>query len=74
MGAVLALPVSGNVGGQAAMQLLAVYVGLLTVGEFGAYAIGRQIELFAPPLSLTIFLALFFFMFWAAWRVAIRIA
>lgn len=56
------------------MQLLAVYVGLLTVGEFGAYAVGRQIDAVAPAWSLTVFLAIFFFMFWATWRIAIRIA
>jgi hypothetical protein len=59
--------------GLAAMHLLAVYVGLLTIGEFGAYLLGREIERFSPAWSLPIFLALFFFMFWAMWRVAVRV-
>jgi hypothetical protein len=72
MGTVLA-HTSGTIGGRTAMYLLAVYTGLLTVGEFGAYLLGRQIETFAPAWSLTIFLEMFFFMFWAMWRVAVRI-
>ena len=55
------------------MYLLAVYVVLLTVGEFGAYAVGREVELFAPTWSLTAFLAVFFFMIWATWRLAVRL-
>jgi hypothetical protein len=55
------------------MHLLAVYVGLLTVGEFGAYLLGREIEIVAPAWSLSAFLAAFFFMIWAAWRLAIRL-
>jgi hypothetical protein len=55
------------------VYLLAVYLGLLTVGEVGAYVLGQEIEIVAPAWSLSAFLATFFFMIWAAWRLAVRL-
>lgn len=55
------------------MQLLAVYTALLTIGEFGAYLLGRWVEAISSGISLTVFLSAFFFVFWAAWRLAIRL-
>ena len=56
------------------MKLLAVYAVLLTAGEFGAFLVGREVEIWSPGWSLTVFLSIFFLMFWAAWRVAVKIA
>jgi len=55
------------------MQLLAVYVVLVVVGEFGAYLIGRSVEHWSEAASLPVFLACFFLVFWIAWILAVRL-
>lgn len=55
------------------MKLLAAYVVFVIIGELMTYAIGRTVEHWSEPLSLPVFLACFFFVFWAAWRLAIRV-
>ena len=55
------------------MQLLAVYVVLVVIGEFGAYLVGRTAEHWWPTVSLPIFLACFFLVFWIAWALAVRL-
>jgi hypothetical protein len=56
------------------MKLMAVYVAFVLVGEFVAYAVGLTVEHWSASWSLPIFLALFFLVFWGAWRLAIRVA
>ena len=56
------------------MKLIAVYVGIVIVGEFIAYGIGRAVENFSEPLSLTVFLALFFSVIFFGWKLAVRVA
>lgn len=55
------------------MKLIAVYVALVIVGEGIAYLIGRGVEHWSETASLPIFLACFFVVFWAAWRLAVRL-
>jgi hypothetical protein len=55
------------------MKLIAVYVVFVLIGEAIAYGIGRTVEHWSTPASLPAFLASFFFVFWAAWRLAIRV-
>jgi hypothetical protein len=55
------------------MKLIAVYIGLVLVGDFIAYGVGRTVESFAPTASLPIFLGLFFLVFWAGWKAAVRL-
>ena len=55
------------------MQLLAVYVVLVVVGEFGAYLIGRSVEHWSEAASLPVFLACFILVFWIAWILAVRL-
>jgi hypothetical protein len=55
------------------MKLIIVYVAFVIVGVFGSYLIGRTVEMWSSTLSLTVFLGLFFFVFWAAWRLAVRV-
>ena len=59
-------------GGSFSMKLIAVYVGFVIVGEAFAYLIGRSVEHWSKAASLPVFLACFFFVFWGAWRLAIR--
>lgn len=58
----------------AGMKLIAVYIGFVLVGELIAYGLGRAVEQIEPAASMPIFLGLFFFNFWAAWQLAIRVA
>jgi hypothetical protein len=55
------------------MRLIAVYVVFVLIGETGSYLVGRTVEHWSPTASLPVFLACFFFIFWAAWRLAVRI-
>lgn len=55
------------------MQLLAVYIAFVIVGEFGSYLIGRTVEAASPALGLPVFLACFFAIFGIAWVVAVRV-
>jgi hypothetical protein len=55
------------------MKLIAAYVILVIIGEGIAYGIGRAVEHWSEPLSLPVFLACFFVVFWGAWRLAIRL-
>lgn len=56
------------------MKLIAVYVVFVLVGEAGAYLVGRTVEHWSETASLPVFLTCFFVVFWAAWRLAVRIA
>jgi hypothetical protein len=58
----------------AAMKLIAVYVLFVVIGEAIAYFVGRSVEHWSMSASLPVFLACFFFVFWGAWRLAIRVA
>ena len=56
------------------MMLIAVYIVFVLIGDFGAYLIGRTMEQFlTQSLSLTVFLACFFIVFWLAWVLAVRV-
>jgi hypothetical protein len=55
------------------MRLIAVYVAFVLIGEGIAYAVGRSVEQVSHAASLPVFLACFFIVFWAAWRLAIRV-
>jgi uncharacterized membrane protein (DUF485 family) len=55
------------------MQLLAVYILFVVIGEFGSYVIGRVVEAYSTTLGLPVFLACFFAVFGLAWVVAVRV-
>jgi len=55
------------------MRLLVYYVVFVLVGMVAAYLIGRAVEQWSAGASLPVFLACFFFVFWAAWRLAVRV-
>ena len=56
------------------MKLIAVYVVFVLIGELGAYFIGRTVEHFlTQSVSLSVFLACFFLVFWLAWVLAVRV-
>jgi hypothetical protein len=55
------------------MKLIAGYIVLVITGDSVAYGIGRTVEHWSPTTSLPIFLTLFFIVFWAGWKAAIRL-
>ena len=55
------------------MQLLAVYLVLIVMGDFIAYGIGTAVQQVSEAASLPIFLALYFFVFFIAWVIAVRL-
>ncbi len=56
------------------MKLIAVYIVFVLIGDTGSYAIGRTMEYWlTQSLSLTVFLACFFVVFWLAWVLAVRV-
>jgi hypothetical protein len=59
--------------GHVAMKLLAFYIVFVVIGLGIAYVIGRTVESWSAAASLPVFLACFFFVFWAAWRLAVRV-
>jgi hypothetical protein len=56
------------------MRLLVVYVAFVAIGEAIAYIAGRTAEVWSPATSLPVFLTFFFFVLWAAWRLAVKVA
>jgi hypothetical protein len=56
------------------MKLLVFYIAFVAIGEAIAYVAGRTVEFWSPATSLPVFLSLFFFTLWAAWRLAVKVA
>jgi integral membrane sensor domain MASE1 len=56
------------------MKLLVFYIIFVLIGLTIAYFIGRVVEHWSATASLPVFLACFFFVFWSAWRLAVRVA
>jgi len=66
-------PHGGGIGDFAAMRLLVFYIVFVAIGEAIAYVAGRTVELWSPVTSLPVFLSGFFFVLWAAWRLAVKV-
>ena len=66
------VPASSLFRGTPVMQLIAVYVVFVLIGEAIAYFIGRAVEHSgSQSLSLTVFLSCFFLVYWIAWILAV---
>lgn len=55
------------------MMLIVVYVAFVLIGELGAYVVGRIVEHWSTTAGLPVFLGCFFFVFWLAWVLAVRV-
>jgi integral membrane sensor domain MASE1 len=55
------------------MRLLVFYVVFVAIGQAISYGVGRTVEVWSPATSLPVFLACFFFVLWAAWRLAVKV-
>jgi hypothetical protein len=56
------------------MTLLIYYIALVAVADVGAALLCLGIEKVWPAASLPIFIALYFFILWAAWQIAVHIS
>ena len=68
------MPHGRRIGASENMKLLVFYIVFVLIGEAIAYAAGRTVELWSPATSLPVFLTAFFFVLWAAWRLAVKVA
>jgi hypothetical protein len=56
------------------MSLLVVFIAALIVCQSISVSVGLMVErTFSPYSGLVTFIALYFAMFWVAWRVAVRL-
>jgi len=55
------------------MTLLIYYIGLVFAGDLIAVAVCLGIEKVWPTASLPIFIAMYFFVLWLAWVLAVRL-
>lgn len=55
------------------MQLLLVYTVIVVIAEAIAAGIGELVELFAPGISLVVFMELFLAALWGAWLLSVRL-
>ena len=55
------------------MKILAVYIVIVIVGTLIAVGVGLVVEKFSVAASQPVGLALFFFTFWAGWKLAVRL-
>ena len=57
------------------MQLLAYFLALVIIGDFGAYFIGLAVEYkFGGYTSLIVFLTLYFLILWISWLLPVRLS
>lgn len=55
------------------MELIAVYLGLVAVGDVAAFAIGELVDRLFPSISMAVFLTMLFSVYWLAWTLAVRL-
>jgi hypothetical protein len=56
------------------MGLLIAYIICLVIGQSMTISVGLMLDrLLTPGVSLPVSLALYFAMFWIAWKVAVRV-
>jgi hypothetical protein len=53
------------------MILIVVYVGMVVIGEFIAFGLGRVVDAAVPSWSMMIYMGMFFGVLWAAWPLAV---
>ena len=55
------------------MRIIIVYVLFVLIGCLIAFGAGRVAEMWSEQISLFVFLALFFALLWAGWKLALRV-
>jgi len=55
-------------------RVLILYVILMIVGQAVAVGIGLALDRYSKTLALSVFIPLYYAMYWVAWRIALFIA
>jgi hypothetical protein len=58
---------------QPALSLMAIYILVTALLQFGGYLVSRAFDMVAPTISLTVFLVIFLLMFGLGWPIAVRV-
>jgi hypothetical protein len=56
------------------MSVILIFVAFVLIGDTGAVALSYFCERFSNTISLVVFFVLYIFVFWAAWKLAVRVA
>jgi hypothetical protein len=56
-----------------AMSLMAIYILVAAALQFAGYLVSRVVDVFAPSISLMIFIVIFLAMYGVGWPIAVRI-
>jgi hypothetical protein len=56
-----------------ALSLMAIYILVTALLQFGGYLVSRAVDVFTPTISLTVFIVIFLLMFGLGWPIAVRI-
>lgn len=55
------------------MSVILIFVAFVLIGDAAAVGISYEAERISNSVSLIVFFALFVFVFWAAWQLAVRV-
>jgi hypothetical protein len=55
------------------MTLLAIFLGIVLAGDLVAVGVGEILDRIYPPVSLPVFLLMFFGVFYFGWLLALRL-
>jgi hypothetical protein len=55
------------------MSVILIFVAFVLIGDAAAIGISYEAERISNSVSLIVFFALFVFVFWAAWQLAVRV-
>jgi hypothetical protein len=56
-----------------ALSLMAIYILVTALLQFGGYLVSKAFDMVAPTISLTVFIVIFLLMFGLGWPIAVRI-
>ena len=56
-----------------ALSIILIFAAFVIIGDSVAVAIATLVERFSEPASLMVFFALFIFVFWLGWTLAVRV-
>jgi hypothetical protein len=55
------------------VRVLLIYVICMTIGQAAAVGVGLALDSYSKTLALSVFIPLYYVMYWVAWRIALFI-
>lgn len=55
------------------MSVIAIFVGIVLIGDLAAVGVGELLDRMFPAISLPVFLLLFFGVFYFGWKLALHL-